>query len=70
MKSNLNKVTLICVDCYNHGEAVAAIKKSMEQCDFASVKFITDIDVEIEGVEVIKILPNSIWENVKCLNAG
>ena len=57
MKPNLNKVTLICVDCYNHGEAVAAIKKSMEQCDFASVKFLTDIDIEIEGVEVIKILP-------------
>ena len=57
MKPNLEKVTLVCVDCYNHGEAVAAIKKSMDQCQFKAVKFITDIDIEIDDVEVIKILP-------------
>jgi ADP-heptose:LPS heptosyltransferase len=57
MKTNLNKVTLICVDCSRYGEAVAAINKSMEQCDFAAVKFLTDIKLEINGIEVIKILP-------------
>jgi ADP-heptose:LPS heptosyltransferase len=57
MKTNLNKVTLICVDCSRYGEAVAAINKSMEQCDFAAVKFLTDINLEINGIEVIKILP-------------
>lgn len=57
MKPTLDKVTLICVDCYNHAQAVAAIRKSMQECDFASVKFLTDRDFEIEDVQVIKILP-------------
>lgn len=57
MKPNLNKVTLICVDCYNYGAAVAAINKSMEQCDFAAVKFLTDKSLELDGIEVINILP-------------
>ena len=57
MKPKLNKVTLICVDCSRHAEAVAAIRKSMQECDFAAVKFLTDREFDIEGVEVIKILP-------------
>ena len=57
MKTNLNNVTLICVDCVNHGEAVAAIRKSMAECDFAAVKFITDKPFEFEGIGVINILP-------------
>ena len=57
MKPILNRVTLICVDCYYHAQAVAAIRKSMQECDFVSVKFLTDRDFEIEGVQVIKILP-------------
>ncbi len=57
MKTSLNNVTLICVDCVNHGEAVAAIRKSMAECDFAAVKFITDKPFEFEGIEVINILP-------------
>jgi ADP-heptose:LPS heptosyltransferase len=57
MKTNLSNITLICVDCVNHGEAVAAIRKSMAECDFASVKFITDKPFEFDGIEVIKILP-------------
>lgn len=57
MKPNLDRVTLVCVDCYNHGEAVTAIKKSMEQCDFAAVKFLTDIDIEVEGVQTVRISP-------------
>lgn len=57
MKPNLNKVTLICVDCSRHAEAVAAIRKSMHECDFAAVKFLTDREFEIEDIEVINILP-------------
>jgi len=56
MKPNLNKVTLICVDCSRHAEAVAAIRKSMEQCDFAAVKFLTDREFEFDGIEIIQIL--------------
>lgn len=52
---HLSKVTLIAIDCYNYGGAVASLKKSMEQCKFASVKFLTDIEIEIDDVEVIQI---------------
>lgn len=57
MKPNLNKVTLICVDCHNYGGAVAAIRKSMLQCDFAAVKLLTDKGFDFEGIEVINIPP-------------
>lgn len=57
MKPNLDKVTLICVDCHNYGGAVAAIRKSMLQCDFAAVKFLTDKEFDFEGIEVINIPP-------------
>lgn len=54
-KLKLWNITLIICDCYNYGGAVSSLKKSMEQCEFAAVKFLTDIDIEIEGVEVVKI---------------
>lgn len=57
MKPNLSRVTLICVDCSRHAEAVAAIRRSMQECDFAAVKFLTDREFEIEDIEVINILP-------------
>jgi len=56
-KNRLKDVTLICVDCVNYGEAVAAIRKSMAECDFAAVKFITDKQLKFEGIEVINISP-------------
>lgn len=55
MKPNLKNVTLLAVDCHNYKGAADALKKSMEQCDFASVKLLTDIDIKIKGIEVVKI---------------
>jgi len=55
VKNKLHNVTLIVIDCHNYKGAVDALKKSMEQCEFASVKFLTDIDIKINGIEVIKI---------------
>ena len=55
MKTSLNNVTLICVDCSRHAEALAAIRKSMAECDFAAVKFLTDRQLHFEGVEVVLI---------------
>lgn len=55
MKKQLKNVTLICVDCHNYNGASKALKKSMEHCDFASVKFLTDIDIKIKGIDVVKI---------------
>jgi len=57
MKKKLQGITLLAVDCQNYKGAVNALKKSMEQCDFTSVKFLTDIDIKIPGIEVIKIDP-------------
>lgn len=54
-KLQLPQVTLICLDCYNYGPAVNALQKSMEQVDFAAVKFLTDIQIKIDGIEVIKV---------------
>jgi len=51
----LKNVTLICVDCYNYGGAVSAIQKSIEKVQFAAVKFLTDIEIEVEGVDVVQI---------------
>ena len=55
MKKYLKDVTLVCVDCHNHGEAISAIRKSMDECDFYSVKFLTDIEVSLAGIDVVKI---------------
>ena len=54
-KPNLNNITLLVVDTYNYGAAVASLKKSMEQCVFARVVFFTNIPLELEGIEVIQI---------------
>lgn len=55
MKPKLKNVTLICIDCYNYGEAIAATRRSMQECDFAAVKLITDVNIDLPGIEVIKI---------------
>ena len=55
MKKKLQNVTLLVVDCQNYKGAVDALRKSMEQCEFASVKFLTDIDIKVPGIEIIRI---------------
>lgn len=55
MKPHLKHVTLICVDCFNYGSAISAIQKSMEQCNFAAVKFLTDRDIQVPGIETVRI---------------
>lgn len=51
----LPNITLICVDCYNYGLSVEAIKKSLEKIKPHRVVFLTDIEIELEGIEVIQI---------------
>jgi ADP-heptose:LPS heptosyltransferase len=55
MKKHIKDTTLVCVDCKNYGDAITAIKKSMEQNTFDKVVFLTDLKFELEGVEVIEI---------------
>lgn len=52
---NLENVTLICLDCYNYGMAVDAIKKSLKHIQPKRTIFLTDIEIELEGIEVIQI---------------
>jgi len=55
VRTRLNSVTLICVDCSRHAEALAAIRKSMAECDFAAVKFLSDRQFYFEGIESVII---------------
>lgn len=55
MKKHIRDTTLVCIDCKSYGLAVSAIKKSMIQNTFERVIFLTDIEIDIEGVEVIQI---------------
>tara|TARA_R110000868_G_scaffold355201_2_gene616615 strand:- start:4760 stop:6160 length:1401 start_codon:yes stop_codon:yes gene_type:complete len=51
----IERTTLCLVDCYNYGSAVASLQKSMAQCEFERVIFLTNIEIEVEGAEVIQI---------------
>ncbi len=53
----IKDLTIICVDTKNYGRAVTALKKCMEQVKAARVVFLTNIHLEIDGIEVIKIDP-------------
>jgi hypothetical protein len=54
-KLQLSNVTLICVDCLNYGEAISAMQKSMEQCQFAKAVMITDKPFDVDGIDFVVI---------------
>lgn len=49
------RTTLACVDCRNHELAIAALRRSMAQCSFEKVKFFTNRDFDLPGIEVVRI---------------
>lgn len=51
----LNNVTIICADCYNYGKAVSALQKCNEQVKAARIVLLTDIALDILGIEIIQI---------------
>lgn len=51
----LPNITLCCIDTVAPGEAVTAIQKSLKHIKPARVILFTDIDLYIDGIEVIKI---------------
>jgi len=51
----LSNTTLLIIDCFNYGLAVQSIGKSMDKVEFGAVLFLTDIEIEIKGVKIIKI---------------
>lgn len=52
---HIGNCTLLAIDCYQYGSAVASLQKSMMQCYFEKVIFFTDIQIKLDGIEVIKI---------------
>ena len=52
---HIKNTTLLSIDCYKQGEAVASLNKSLTQCSFDKVLFFTDIDVSFDGIEIVKI---------------
>jgi hypothetical protein len=48
-------VTLICVDCYNYGIAVEAIRRSLKEIQPYKAIFLTDIEIELDDIDVIQI---------------
>lgn len=55
MKVKIKDVTLIIIDCKNYGLATMALLSCMNRCEFDRVLFLTDADLEVEGVEVVNI---------------
>lgn len=53
----LDKITMICADCHNHGLAISALKKSLEQIIPVRTIFFTDRSFELPGIETIIIEP-------------
>lgn len=51
----LDNVTIICVDTLNYGLAISALKKSLQQVTPARCVLLTNIELQVEGIEVIKI---------------
>jgi hypothetical protein len=56
-RTEIPSTTLVCVDCKHYGLAADAIMRTLEQCKFARALFVTDADVRIDGVEVLRIPP-------------
>ena len=53
----IKDVCLVAIDCYNYGLTVQSIRNCIKKCKFDRVLFLTDIDLEIDGIEVVKISP-------------
>jgi hypothetical protein len=61
-KIHLPDVTLLCADCYIWDRVVVAMERSLAQCSFGAVKFLTSLDMPYRR-SVVKIPPiNSINE--------
>jgi len=54
-KQKISNVTVVCIDTLNIGSATVALKKTLEQIEPTSCKFLTSVNVSIDGVETIII---------------
>jgi len=51
----LDNVTIVCVDTYNVGESVIALRKTLMEVEPDECLFFTNADIELEGVTTIKV---------------
>ena len=51
----LDRVTVICIDTLNHGAATIALRKTLMEIKPKSCKFLTNVNIEIDGVETVII---------------
>ena len=52
---HIEDLTIVCIDCYNYGKAISALQKCNEKVKAARTLFLTDIEIEVEGVETMLI---------------
>lgn len=55
MKVYVANTTLVCIDCRQVGGAIAALRNSMNECDFDKVLLLTDKNIKLEGIDVVLI---------------
>lgn len=53
--TKIKNTTLVCVDCFNHGAAIAAMKKSLNEISVDRAIFFTDKEFKISGIDVLVI---------------
>lgn len=54
-KKRIPRTTLLCVDTLNHELAARAMTFSLAQCEFDRAILLTDRDLDVPGVEVVRI---------------
>jgi hypothetical protein len=52
---DLKEVTLVSITSIRIPETIKALQLSCSKIKFASVKLFTDVDLEVEGIEVVKV---------------
>lgn len=63
MIKNLENITIICVDTKYYGQSVNALLQCLKEVKPAKCLFLTDIEIDVEGIEVVRINPiNTIQE--------
>jgi len=55
MMRKLTNITLVCIDCVSIGNAVLAIRNSLEQIQFERVLLLTNVQLNLIGIEVVLI---------------
>jgi len=54
---HIKELTIVCIDCYNYGKAISALQKCKEKVSPSRTLFLTDIEIEVDGVEAV-IIPS------------